>query len=374
MFLTSDELKEVLPDPVETVRKLDRYIVGQTAAKKTLALMLLNRAILKLHKYKKINMKTVPHKTNTLMIGPTGTGKTALLKALEKVSGVPVTLTEVTAITSAGYIGGKVEDILVKHVNNCAVYVAKNLEQLRIDAGENLYPSYTNLLQDAVENGIIYLDEIDKICQKGGSGVDVTGDSVQNELLKILESGEVNLESSRMKTIERTIVSVNTENIYYVAGGAFSGLKEIINRRQTEGNTIGFSRQEVILPENVLSNVTTEDLIRYGFKPEFLGRISLRTYLNDLKEEDMIHILTGVENNLFDQYYDQFRLFNVHLVMTKESLKAISRHALSLKTGARALKSILDTVLAPELYGIFKNKRKRITITEEIVNERVSKL
>lgn len=366
-MLTSDELREVLPDPIKTVKELDKYVIGQQEAKKTLALMLLNRAIVKLYRAGKLTMKSVPEKTNVLMVGSTGTGKTALLRALEKVAGVPVSMTEVTNITEQAYIGGKVEDILINHVKVCTAYT-----KAHYDTSILQNTSYEEVLKENIETGIIYIDEIDKVHKTSDNRG--SGSAVQNELLKILENGNVTLDPTRWKSLKEDIkTSVDTRDIFFVAGGAFSGLDEIIERRHKDGSSIGFHSNLKKNRDSVMADVTTEDLVKYGMKPELLGRLPMRTHLEDLSLNTLMAIITSPDNSLFSQYYDKFRLFGIHLVIDKEALHAIASHAVVLKMGARSLKTILEKILSTELYNVFKGKRKRLRITKELVEERISK-
>lgn len=379
-FLTTEELKSIITDPKEIVRLLDQHIIGQTEAKKSLALMLLRRALVGLQKAGNLPTYPVFDKSNVLLIGDTGTGKTALIRALAEINGSPVGLDDVTEITSAGYVGGKVEEILERFVIKCEGWVKENYwkflpEEIQGDETTTVYPDFNALVQETVENGIVYLDEIDKIRRKGGQGADVTGDCVQNELLKFLENGKVNLWESKKSTTHKgdsNIISVDTTNITFICGGAFDGLQDIIRHRLKKNLGIGFSSDIIITDrDEILSNLKTEDLIEYGFKPEFLGRIPIRTSLSSMTEEMMRDIITKPKNNLYDQYKLVFQMFNIDFSIDDAALSYLAKKALESNIGARSLKQVFTKLLTDVLYNLWSCSDKEFKIGVEYVKERL---
>ncbi len=390
-MMTIEELKNVLPNPVDIVAKLDEYIVGQQEAKKILALLLLNRAILKLKKRGKIELDILPQKSNVMLIGPTGTGKTALIKALAEISDIDICLFDVTSITSAGYIGNKVEDILLKYVNNVSEgwrfkyqdFVKNNFTGNNEDptiAFENYdLPSEKEFLDDIIETGIIYLDEIDKIRCKGGndgSNLDVSGGMVQNELLKVLEGSDVSLSSARGAWPKCGVYTVNTECVMFIVGGAFVGLSDIIYKRLSKGQNIGFmadfkySEFREGNKEELLQYVTTNDLIEYGIKPELLGRVPLRAGLKPLTLSVLEDIIIYPKNSVLKQYKSMFKLFDVELLLDDSAIKELAKKASELKMGARSLKLLFNSLLTEDLYNIFSMKEKFLLISAEDVRRR----
>lgn len=369
--MTPMELLDSVPDPVQTVAALDEYIIGQAEAKRTLALMMMYRALIRLKDNNLIKLDTDIPKANVLLLGPTGTGKTALMRALSEIMDIPISINDITSVTSAGYIGGKVEDILVNHVNVCNEYVAQNYERLCYKVDLERVP-YGMVLMDHIENGIIYIDEIDKICKKSND-LDVSGDLVQNELLKILESGKVNLGNSRMPLPSCGIRSLQTQNISFVCGGAFSGLSDIIYKRTSKSAGIGFGADMASCSTNdermnsILSEVTTQDLIDYGFKAEFLGRVPLRACLKGLDVPTLEEIIIKPRNSILNQYLGLFKAFGVNLVVEKEAMHAIAEKALAMKMGARSLQHLFNNVFSEYLFNIFSHTKKKIIIKKEHV-------
>lgn len=377
-WLTNAELKTVVPNPKTVVKLLDEHIVGQEDAKKMLSLLLLNRALLRLKNNNKIWIETDFQKSNVLLIGPTGTGKTALIRALSEIADTPIGVYDVTSITSAGYIGNKVEDIIVKHVNEVENYVNDNYNRLALDIPITPFTKM-DIIEDMVSNGIVYLDEIDKVCKRDSQSgnKDINGDMVQNELLKILENGEVNLSNARSSS--RSGMSlVKTDSMVFICGGAFSGLSEIIHRRMNKAHSIGFgSELRINLKEDdqsLLKHVITDDLVEYGFKAEFLGRLPLRAVLNPLSIDTLKQIITQPKNSIFKQYQSLFSVFEIELFLEKGAITEIANQAISIGMGARSLRPIFNSLFQEELFNIFDTTEKSLTITKSMVKKRCEKI
>lgn len=381
--LTVSELKSRLVDPKRIVERLDEYIIGQEQAKKALALMVLNRHLRLLADREQIELAVPIQKANVLLIGHTGTGKTALMKALSDIIEMPITMMDMTSITAAGYIGNKVEDILTAHINNINTFLLECEAmggypgQFMDDVDLNDYRYLRqNLLTEYVHTGIVYLDEIDKICQRQSSGnTDINGDMVQNELLKVIDSGIVQLgNSSRSSKSTHGFEQIITDDIIFVLGGAFTGLTDIIAKRMSKGNAIGFLSEDVIVDDenkdSLLKYVWTEDLIEYGFKPEFLGRIPLRASLEPLSTEALERIITEPKDAVLKQYQSFFNVFGVELVFTPDAIKQIAEYAKGLKLGARSLNMIIHRILTPEMYDVFGLMQEQLVVTKEMVLER----
>lgn len=377
MLTVLDEFIEDLPNPLNIIEQLDQYIIGQQEAKKNLGVLLLVRALMKLQKNGKIPRDIEIQKSNLLLIGPTGCGKTALMKALSHISGVPIIIRDVTGITSAGYIGGKIEDILVEYID----YVHDNTDYPNAsdittytDRDASVRCNWKTLLE-AISTGIIYLDEIDKLLSRSdGQGTDVTGDMVQNELLKVLEGEVVKLTNSRLKYPKCNVQELNTKYITFICGGAFSGLSSIINNRLTKAGGIGFGAELNKYKgsnNNLLSEFTTDDLLKYGFKAEFLGRLPLKSNLDELTLPIMIRVITEPNDCIYKRYKAFFNLFGKELLIEEHAIKEIAQKALDLKMGARSLHQIFNDLFINDLVNIFETKSMDLKISKSTIKQRL---
>ena len=327
---TSSE--EYLPLPKEINQSLNEYIIGQEDAKKTLSVAVYNH-YKRIYKGDKINDDLEIQKSNVLILGPTGSGKTLLAQTLAKILQVPFAIADATTLTEAGYVGEDVENILLTLIQAADFDIKK------------------------AEKGIIYIDEIDKITRKSDNPSitrDVSGEGVQQALLKILEGtvAQVPPQGGR-KHPQQEYLQIDTTNILFIVGGAFDGLEEIINRRLGE-NTVGFNTNmkntEEINANEIFKNVEPKDLIKYGLIPEFIGRLPVVTSVDELDKEALVKILTEPKNAITKQFQKIFALDEIELKFTKESLDAMAELALKRKTGARGLRSIIEKLLLNEMY------------------------
>ena len=335
-----------IPAPHRIKAQLDEYVVGQEHAKKAMSVAVYNH-------YKRVATDTMDdieiEKSNMLMIGPTGCGKTYLVKTLAKLLDVPLAITDATSLTEAGYIGDDIESVVTK-----------------------LLAAADNDVERA-EQGIIFIDEIDKIAKKSNSSQrDVSGESVQQGLLKLLEGSDVEVPvGANSKNAMVPMTTVNTKNILFICGGAFPGLSDIIKERLNKKSSMGFNaelKDKYENDKNILSKVTLEDLRKFGMIPEFLGRLPVVFTLESLDKEMLVQILKEPKNAILKQYQKLLALDEVNLIFDDSALEAIAEKAMKKETGARALRAIIEEFMLDIMYEIPKDDSiGQVTITREYI-------